>query len=90
MPDLEPLSRCGACGQTDDHPKHMILVGYNNPVHLAPACAGGIAYFLAARLSVGLVLKPEGVAVFWPAAGIIFGLYLCGWVMIRRIMNFKY
>lgn len=26
----EPLSRCGACGQIDDHPKHMILVGFNN------------------------------------------------------------
>ncbi len=32
MPDTttEPLSRCGACGVTDDHPKHMILVGFNN------------------------------------------------------------
>jgi hypothetical protein len=26
----EPLSRCGTCGQTDDEPKHMILVGFNN------------------------------------------------------------
>lgn len=25
-----PLSRCGTCGQTDDHPKHQILVGFNN------------------------------------------------------------
>ena len=32
MPDAtpEPLSRCGACGATDDHPKHMVLVGFNN------------------------------------------------------------
>ena len=37
------------------------------------AVAVGLAYFLAARLSVGLVLKPEGVAVFWPAAGISSG-----------------
>ena len=34
--------------------------------------AVGLAYFLAARLSVGLLLE-EGVAVFWPAAGISSG-----------------
>ena len=28
------------------------------------AVAVGLAYFLAARLSVGLLLEPEGVAVF--------------------------
>lgn len=27
--DLE--STCGACGITDDEPKHQIAVGYNNP-----------------------------------------------------------
>jgi len=27
----EPVTRCGACGQEDDHPKHQILVGFNNP-----------------------------------------------------------
>lgn len=27
----EPVSRCGACGQEDDHPKHQIAVGFNNP-----------------------------------------------------------
>jgi signal transduction histidine kinase len=37
------------------------------------ALAVGLAYFIAARLGVGLVLKPEGVAVFWPAAGISSG-----------------
>jgi signal transduction histidine kinase len=40
------------------------------------AAAVGVAYFLAARLSVGLVLKPEGVAVFWPAAGISTGVLI--------------
>src|ERR1700686_4999382 len=40
------------------------------------AAAVGVAYFLAARLSVGLVLKPEGVAVFWPAAGIFSGVLI--------------
>jgi signal transduction histidine kinase len=33
----------------------------------------GIAYFLAARLSLFLLAKPDGVAVFWPAAGISAG-----------------
>lgn len=32
-----------------------------------------VAYFLAAQLSLGLLLKPDGVAVFWPAAGISSG-----------------
>jgi PAS domain S-box-containing protein len=34
--------------------------------------AVGVAYFLAARLSL-LLLTPEGVAVFWPAAGVSSG-----------------
>lgn len=33
----------------------------------------GIAYFLAARLSLLLLTKPDGVAVFWPAAGVSAG-----------------
>ena len=40
------------------------------------AAAVGLAYFLAARLGVGLLLKPEGVAVFWPAAGISSGVLI--------------
>jgi len=40
------------------------------------AAAVGLVYFLAARLSVGLVLKPAGVAVFWPAAGISSGVLI--------------
>jgi PAS domain S-box-containing protein len=37
------------------------------------AIAVAIAYFLAARLSLALLTKPDGVAVFWPAAGIATG-----------------
>jgi PAS domain S-box-containing protein len=37
------------------------------------AVAVGIAYFLAARLSLLLLAKPDRVAVFWPAAGIAAG-----------------
>ena len=37
------------------------------------AVAVGVAYFLAAQLSLALLTKPDGVAVFWPAAGISSG-----------------
>jgi integral membrane sensor domain MASE1 len=40
------------------------------------SAAIGIAYYLAGRLGVGLILKPEGVAVFWPAAGISSGVLI--------------
>jgi PAS domain S-box-containing protein len=32
-----------------------------------------VAYFLAAQLSLLLLTKPDGVAVFWPAAGVAAG-----------------
>lgn len=37
------------------------------------AAALAIAYFLAARLSLVLLTEPDGVAVFWPAAGVSAG-----------------
>ena len=40
---------------------------------IAVAGAVGFAYFLAARLSLALLMKPDGVAVFWPAAGVASG-----------------
>ena len=40
------------------------------------AVAIGIVYFLAARLSLALLTKPEGVAVFWPAAGVSAGVLI--------------
>jgi signal transduction histidine kinase len=40
------------------------------------AVAVGVAYFVAARLSVRLLLPPEGVAVFWPAAGVSSGVLI--------------
>jgi integral membrane sensor domain MASE1 len=43
---------------------------------LGLALAVGVAYYLAGRLGVGLILKPEGVAVFWPAAGISSGVLI--------------
>ena len=40
------------------------------------AIAVGIAYFLAARLGLFLLTKPDGVAVFWPAAGVSSGVLI--------------
>ena len=36
----------------------------------------GVAYFLAARLSLLLLTKPDGVAVFWPASGVAAGVMI--------------
>src|SRR4051794_3904974 len=36
----------------------------------------GIIYFIAARLSLALLTKPDGVAVFWPAAGVAAGILI--------------
>ncbi len=40
------------------------------------AIAVGIAYFLAARLSLALLAEPDGVALFWPAAGVSSGVLI--------------
>src|SRR5262245_4723027 len=40
------------------------------------AVAVGVAYFLAAQLSLGLLTQPDGVAVFWPAAGVSAGVLI--------------
>jgi signal transduction histidine kinase len=43
---------------------------------LGLAVAVGVGYFFAARLSLALLTKPDGVAVFWPAAGISAGVLI--------------
>src|SRR5215469_1212351 len=40
------------------------------------AAGVAFAYCLAAQLSLGLLTKPDGVAVFWPAAGISSGVLI--------------
>ena len=47
------------------------LAGWVGSIGLAVAI--GAVYFVAARLSLALLTKPEGVAVFWPAAGVSAG-----------------
>jgi signal transduction histidine kinase len=50
------------------------LTRWGGSIGLAVAVA--IVYFLAARLSLALLTKPEGVAVFWPAAGVSAGVLI--------------
>lgn len=50
------------------------LTGWGGAIGLAIAV--GILYFVAARLGLALLTKPEGVAVFWPAAGISSGVLI--------------
>jgi len=45
--------------------------------------AVALAYFLAARLSLALLEKPDGVAVFWPAAGVASGVLIVAGSAIR-------
>jgi len=64
------------------------LLAHDQPAHFAAhdlthwvrgiglAVAVGLGYFLAAAFSVRLILEPEGVAVFWPAAGLSSGLLI--------------
>jgi PAS domain S-box-containing protein len=40
------------------------------------AVAVAISYFLSARLSLALLTNPDGVAVFWPAAGVSAGVLI--------------
>ena len=58
--------------------RSQLLVGaaprWIGPLGLAVAL--GIAYFLSARLSLGLLTKPDGVAVFWPASGVAAGVLI--------------
>src|SRR5262249_11935903 len=44
---------------------------WTNSAGLSIALA--IAYFLSARFSLDLLSEPDGVAVFWPAAGVAAG-----------------
>jgi integral membrane sensor domain MASE1 len=40
------------------------------------AVAVVVAYFVAAQLSLAFLSKPDGVAVFWPAAGVSSGILI--------------
>jgi PAS domain S-box-containing protein len=60
-------------------------------ISVVATVAVAIAYFLSARLSLALLEKPDGVAVFWPAAGVASGaLIVAGsaarWRVILGVM----
>jgi PAS domain S-box-containing protein len=64
-------------GERAQHPLHTVAGPTQRLVGSAGlAVAVGIAYFLAARLSLALLTKPDGVAVFWPAAGVAAGVLI--------------
>jgi PAS domain S-box-containing protein len=43
---------------------------------IALAIAVSVAYFFAAQLSLALLAEPDGVALFWPAAGVSSGVLI--------------
>jgi hypothetical protein len=75
-PSMAELSAKGAVahGQSQRPAADELARRWGESIGLAAAV--GIGYFVAARLGVGLVLKPAGVAVFWPAAGISAGVLI--------------
>src|SRR4051794_27618408 len=62
------------------HPKRTFLSSNDAlppwAISLGLAATVGIIYFLAARLSLALISRPDGVAVFWPAAGVSSGVLI--------------
>src|SRR5262245_17811010 len=51
--------------------------------HIGLAIVVGVTYFFAAQMSLILLTKPDGVAVFWPAAGISAGTMLALGASVR-------
>ena len=67
------LSHCGRC-----YSRRYTDTGSTQQLarSIGLAAAVGIVYFLAARLSLLLLTKPDGVAVFWPASGVAAGVLI--------------
>ena len=72
--------------------RHSARSGWFWPRHSKLAVEGplaiglviGIAYFVAARFSLALLTAPDGVAVFWPSAGIASGALIALGPVARR------
>jgi PAS domain S-box-containing protein len=61
------------------------------PTFVVATVAVGIAYFLSARLSLALLEKADGVAAFWPAAGVASGVLIVAgskarWPVVLGVM----
>lgn len=63
-------------GRVDHHQSASPQLSYPRINSAGMAVALAVAYFLAARLSLFLLTEPDGVAVFWPAAGISAGVLI--------------
>src|SRR5215468_340369 len=76
MPKLgEPLRVIGA--HHFEIQNRVPLLGTRAFLHVAlGAAAMSVVYFCAARLSLALITPSNGVAVFWPAAGLASGLVI--------------
>src|SRR6516164_3450486 len=62
---------------SDQAPRHALGDNFlRSWSHGGVAIGVAVAYFLGARLSLSLLTKPDGVAVFWPAAGISAGILI--------------
>jgi PAS domain S-box-containing protein len=46
------------------------------PRALGTALAVALLYFAAAKIGLGFISKTEGIAIIWPAAGVLFGALL--------------
>ncbi len=60
-------------GQVGDRQSASLILSGGWIYSLVITIALAIAYFLAARLSLLFLTEPDGVAVFWPAAGVSAG-----------------
>jgi PAS domain S-box-containing protein len=65
---LQPKRKWSSGGKPDARPSLAVFA--------IATLAIAIAYFLAARLGLVLLEKPDGVAVFWPAAGVASGILI--------------
>ncbi len=63
-------------GQVDDHPSVSLKLLRGWIYLLVATIALAFTYFLAARLGLFLLTEPDGVAVFWPAAGVSAGVLI--------------
>ena len=63
-------------GQVDDGQSASLKLSRGWVYSLGMTIALAVGYFLAARLSLFLLTDPDGVAVFWPAAGVSAGVLI--------------
>src|SRR5215475_4403540 len=73
---LHKLAMIWMTGDAQHKSSSVIALRWRWANSIGLAIGVGAAYFLAAQLSLGLLTKPDGVAVFWPAAGVSAGVLI--------------